>query len=326
MATPRPVARRCLLGAAAGLALAAPALGQGAWRPRRPVRVIVPFAPGGSTDLLARQLAGRVGDRLGQPLVIENRPGGNGVIGTQALLNAPADGHTLIMGTADTHTIPPIANPRLPFDVARFVPVTAVAYTAAALVARPGLPVGSAGDLVALARRAAPPLAYASYGIGSVSHVAGEMFKAAIGADMTHIPYQGSGPAVVALTADQVDAALLPIAAVHPQRERLRVLAVATRERFALVPELPTLTEGGVPVVAVGWIGLLAAPRTPREVADSVHAAMAEALGAEEVQRQLRSTGFGPMGYGPDRFAEFLREESERLGPAVRAAGITMDG
>ncbi|MCR0984859.1 Bug family tripartite tricarboxylate transporter substrate binding protein [Roseomonas populi] len=317
--------RRALLGAASH-ALAAPAMAQGGWRPRRPVRIIVPFAPGGSTDIVARQLAGRVGNALGQPLVVENRPGGNGIIGTQALLAAPPDGHALIMGTADTHTIPAIANPRLPYDLAAFVPVTAVAGTVAALVTRMGLGATDVARLAALARRASPTLTYASYGIGSVSHVAGEMFGAAIGAEMTHVPYQGSGPAVIALTADQVDLALLPMAAVHPQRERLRVLAVASAERFGMTPGLPTLTESGVPVVAVGWIGLLAAPRTPREVADSLHAAMHEALSAEDVGHRLSTSGFSPMDYGPDRFAGFLRAETERLTPAVRAAGITADG
>lgn len=325
MSTPMASTRRALLGAA-GLALAAPALAQGDWRPRRLIRIIVPFAPGGSTDILARQLAGRVGNALGQPLVVENRPGGNGIIGTQALLAAPPDGHTLIMGTADTHTIPAIANPRLPYDVGAFVPVTAVAGTVAALVTRTGLGAPDVASLAVLARRASPTFTYASYGIGSVSHVAGEMFGSAIEAEMTHVPYQGSGPAVIALTADQVDLALLPMAAVHPQRERLRILAVASAERFGMAPELPTLMECGVPMVAMGWIGLLAAPRTPREVADSLHAAMHEALGTEEVRRQLRTSGFSTMGYGPDRFAEFLRAESERLTPAVRAAGITADG
>ena len=267
--------RRGLFGAAAALALAAPGIGragaQTAWRARRPIRVLVPFAPGGSTDILTRLITQKVGTGLGQPLVVENRPGGNGVVATQALLTAPADGHTLIMGTADTHTVLPFANPRLPYKLDEFVPVVGAAYTVFALAARSGLAATSVGELVTLAKRASPPLTYASYGIASTSHVAGEMFKSITGAEMVHVPYQGSGPAALAVAAGEADVGLIPIVPVHAQRERLRMLAVATQQRFDLVPELPTLTEAGVPLVADAWIGMLAAPRTPPEAAASVN-------------------------------------------------------
>jgi tripartite-type tricarboxylate transporter receptor subunit TctC len=317
--------RRALLGAAA-LALAAPALAQGAWRARRPVRVIVPFAPGGGTDILARLIAQKVGNGLGQPLVVENRPGGNGVVASQALLTAPADGHNLIMGTADTHTVLPIANPRVPYNVAEFVPVTGAAYTVFGLIARSGLAATNVAELVALAKRAAPSLTYASYGIASTSHVAGEMFKSITGVDMVHVPYQGSGPATLAVAAGQADVGVVPIAVAYPQRERLRMLGVATQQRFAMVPDLPTLAEQGVPLVADAWIGLLAAPRTPREVAEGINTVVGEALGTPEVQATLRTNGFSAMGFGPERFAAFLAEESDRWGRVVRAANISIEG
>ncbi|MBP0495051.1 tripartite tricarboxylate transporter substrate binding protein [Pararoseomonas indoligenes] len=323
--TSRGPVRRALLCAAA-LALAAPALAQGSWRPRRPIRIVVPFSPGGATDILARQIAQKVGNGLGQPFIVENRPGGNGVVGTQVLLTSPPDGHNLIMASADTHTVLPFANPRLPYDVSTFVPVNGAAYTVFGLVARSGLPAADVGEVVALAKRASPPLTYASYGIASTSHVAGEMFKMLTGVDMTHVPYQGSGPATMAVAAGEVDVGLVPIAIAHPQRDRLRLLGVATGERFAMVPELPTLAEQGVRLVADAWIGLLAAPGTPREIAETINAAVSEVLGTPEMRASLQAAGFSVMSLGPDRFAAFLAEESGRWGSVVRAAHISIAG
>lgn len=321
--------RRALLQAAAFTALAPlarPALAQGAWRPSRPVRVLVPFPPGGATDMLARLIAQKLGGRLGQPLVIENRPGGNGVVATQAMLTSPLDGHTIMLATADTHTVLPAANPHLPYVAGEFTPIAGLASVVFSLVTRPGLPVESVAQLTELAKRSSPSLTYASYGVASASHAAGEMFKLATGVDMVHVPYQGAGPGLLAVTAEQVDTMLVPVAVANPQRARLRMLAVASAERFALVPDVPTLQEEGVPVVADAWIGLLAAPRTPPAVAESLHVAVAEVLAAAEFQDALRTNGFTTLGYGPARFAEFLRSESARWGEVVRAAHITTEG
>jgi tripartite-type tricarboxylate transporter receptor subunit TctC len=194
------------------------------------------------------------------------------------------------------------------------------------LVARSGLAAANVAELVALAGRASPPLTYASYGVASTSHVAGEMFKLTTGVDLVHVPYQGSGPAAQAVAAGQVDVGVVPIAVAHPHRERLRVLGVATQRRFDMVPEVPTLAEQGVPLVADAWIGLLAAPRTPREIAEAIHAVVAEALNTPEVQATLRTTGFSAMGFGPERFAAVLAEEADRWGRVVRAANISLEG
>ncbi len=318
--------RAALAAALIAPALARPALGQAPWRATRPVRVVVPFPPGGATDMLARLIAQGLGEKLGQPLVIENRPGANGVVATQNLLGSPADGHSLILATADTHTVLPAANPRLPYNVAEFVPVSGIASVVFALVARPGLPVENVQQLVELARRARPPLNYASYGYASVSHVAGEVFRSAIGAEMTHVPYQGAGPGVLAITADQVDVMMVPVAVANPQRARLKMLGVATSQRFALVPDVPTLTEQGIPVLADAWIGLLAAPRTPLPVAEAIHAAVSEVQQTAAFQETLRSNGFSSLGYGPAAYATFLRAEAERWGRAVRDGNIRVEG
>ena len=296
------------------------------WRPSRPVRVLVPFPPGGATDMLARLIAQRLGDRLGQPLVLENRPGGSGVVASQALLGAPADGHSLILATGDTHTVLPAANPRLPFDAGAFVPVTGIAAVVMALVARPGLGVATLAQFLERARGSVPPLTFGSYGVATVSHAAGASIAQAAGIELTHVPYGGAGPAILAVTADQVDVCVVPVAVANPQRGRSVMLAVAAAARFPLVPDVPTLTEAGLPVVADSWIGLLAAPGTAPAVAESLDAAVAGILGGDDFLDTLRTNGFSPLGYGPARFAEYLAEERVRWGRVVRDAHITIDG
>jgi len=327
MQNDRPaLGRRGLLAAAATLPIALPALAQPTWRATRPVRVLVPFPPGGATDMLARLVAAGLGESLGQPLVIENRPGANGVVATQALLGVPADGHALILATADTHTVLPAANPRLPYKVADFVPVSGMASVVFALVARPGLPVENTRQLVEYARSARQPLTYASYGYASVSHAAGEMFRSAIGATMTHVPYQGAGPGVLAITADQVDVMMVPVAVANPQRSRLKMLAVANAERFALVADVPTLREQGFDLTADAWIGLLGAPGTPRPVAEAIHAAVARVVQTASFQDTLRTNGFTSLGYDPAAYTRFLAAEAERWGKVVRDGNIRVEG
>ena len=321
--------RRKLLGAAAlgvMVPLSRPGMAQGSWRPTRPVRVVVPFPPGGATDMLARLISQKASDRLGQTMVIENRPGGSGVVATMNLLNSPPDGHSIMMATVDTHTVLPAARKSLPYRVQDFVPITGVANVVFACVARPGLDVTNLAELVAKAKAANPPLTYASYGVASASHVAGEMFKAATGTEMLHVPYQGAGPGVMAITADEVDMMMVPVAVAQPQRARLRMLGVASSQRFDMVPEVPTLAEQGVPLNAHAWIGLLAAPRTPRGIAESINAAVSEVISTPEFQEALRTNGFSYQGYGPERFAAYLKDEAERWGAAVRAASITVEG
>lgn len=323
MTSPR-FGRRAAL-AAAGL-LPMPALAQQPWRAQRPVRVLVPFPPGGATDMLARLVASGLGESLGQPLVIENRPGANGVVATQALLATPADGHTLILATADTHTVLPAANPRLPYNVAEFVPVSGMVSVVFCLVARPGLGVSNVSQLIERGRGSRTPMTYASYGYASVSHVAGEILRTATGLDMTHVPYQGAGPGVLAVTADQVDVMMVPVAVANPQRSRLAMLGVTMAERFALVPDVPTLKEQGVDVTADAWIGLLGAPGTPPAAAAAIHEAVTRVQQTAAFQETLRTNGFTSLGHGPAAYARFLAAENERWGRAVRAGNIRVEG
>jgi tripartite-type tricarboxylate transporter receptor subunit TctC len=313
--------------------LAAPALAipaaqaQSDWRPSRPLRVLVPFAPGGATDLLTRLVANAVGDRLGQPWVVENRPGAGGVIATQALIAAPADGHTIMMATADTNSMLPAAHPRLPYNVTDLVPVSGVANVVFSLIARPGLAAGSVQELVAHARAVGrPPLTYASFGYGSSAHIAGEILAAAIGVPMTHVPFTGAGPGVIAIAADQVDLLALPVAVANPQRARVRMLGVLSAERFPLVPDVPTLTEQGLPVVVDTWMGLMAPPRTERRVAEELQRAVAEAQRSAAFQETLRANGFSNLPLAPGPFATFVASEAERWGTAIRAANIRLEG
>jgi tripartite-type tricarboxylate transporter receptor subunit TctC len=276
--------------------------------------------------MLARLVSNAASSALGQPLVVEKRPGANGVVASQALLAAPVDGHAVLLATADTHTLLPAANPRLPFDPGAFQPVTALANVVFGLVARPGLGVENVAQLAERVRRAATPLTYASYGYATVAHVAGEMLRRALGVEMTHVPYPGGGPAALAVSAGQVDIAVLPVAVAVAQRPRIAILGVASAARFGLVPDVPTLREQGVDVLADAWIGLLAAPRVPREVIVAQHDAFGRALRDPAVPGSLEQNGFAPLGQGLSDFGDLLRQESLRWGAAVRGAAIRVDG
>jgi tripartite-type tricarboxylate transporter receptor subunit TctC len=321
----QPMTPRRSLLAAATLAVTPAARAQSEWRPSRPIRVLVPFAPGGATDLLTRLVASAVGDSLGQPLIVENRPGASGVIATQALFGAPPDGHTIMMATADTNSMLPAANARLPYAVAELVPVSGVANVVFSLIARPGLPIATLPEFVAHARASRTPLSYASFGYGSSAHIAGEVLRAAIGAEMTHVPFPGAGPGITAIAADQVDVMLLPVAVSNPQRSRLKLLGVASEQRFALVPDVPTLTEQGVPVVVDTWMGLVAPPRTAASVAEALHAAVSRVQQRPAFQETLRSNGFLSLDLPPGAFAGFLAREAARWTAAVRAANIRIE-
>jgi tripartite-type tricarboxylate transporter receptor subunit TctC len=318
--------RRRLLGAAVLAALAAPGVirAQGAWRPARPVRLVVPYPPGGATDILARLVAQRLGDRFGQPIVVDNRPGANGIVGSRHVLSSPADGLTIMMATADTHTVLPNAYPRPPFPVQNFVPVAEVAKGVVSFIARPGLPVADAKELAERARRARPPLTYASWGVGSVSQVAAEMFRLAVGAEMQHIPYLGAAPGLVAVSADQVDTMMVPVAVSYPQRDKIRMLGVCSQQRFPSLPEVPTLIEQGIAVDADIWFGLLAARGTPEDALDAIHAGVQEVLRSAEFLEALRTNGFIPDPMGRAEFGAFLVREYERWGAVIRQAGIQL--
>ena len=317
--------RALLLAAPAILTLPGAARAQ-AWAPTRPIRLVVAYPPGGATDLVARWVARELTPRLGQPVVVENRPGANGILGSQAVQQAAPDGHTLIFTTADTHSVNPVVYRRLPYEPQRFVPCSAVARLIFSLVTRPGLGVRTAPDFVALARsRAANPLTFASWGIASTSQVMMETLKFETRTEMQHIPYQGAAPAVTALLSDQVDSMMLPVAVALGQGGRLPILGVATAQRFSAVPMVPTLTEQGINLAGDLWLAILAPPGTPEGAAERI---------AQETQAFVRAPDAGafltPNGLVADtqdraRFLAYLREDDAVWRARVERLGIKLD-
>jgi tripartite-type tricarboxylate transporter receptor subunit TctC len=233
------------------------------------------------------------------------------------------------MATGDTHTILPLAHRRLPYDIGLFGAVAPCATVVFTLNARPGLGVENVGDLVALARRqaaAGTPLTYASYGVGSASQVAGELFKQLTGSNLTHVPYQGAGPAILAVSANQVDATFVPLAVSYPQRGNVKILAVCNDARFPTAPEVPTLREQGVDLSTDTWIGLLAHAATPAEVLDGINAGIRAVTQGPEFLDALRSNAFTPLNLDRVGWAAYLARESARLRGIVHDAGITFEG
>ena len=293
--------------------------------PEKPLRIIVPYPPAGPTDILARTMADKLSPALGQPVLIENRAGAGGVVGTEVAAKAAPDGHVLVWGTSGSHAINATLHPRLPYDpVKDFAPVTLVAKGANILVVHPSLPVRSVKDLIALARGNQGRLNFASSGNGSTSHLAGEMFKLHSGAPITHVPYKGAAPAITALISGEVDMAVLDVPALlpHIRAGKLRALGVASMRRSAVLPQLPTLHEVGLTDLdASSWHALFAPSRTPREVVARLNTEVRNALKLPDVAERLGSLGVEAVGGSPDELAAFLRHEIARWGKVVRQSG-----
>ncbi|GAA0588975.1 tripartite tricarboxylate transporter substrate binding protein [Craurococcus roseus] len=298
MTTTATTRRRLLFGAVplpAVLALPSPALAQAAAFPARPVTWVVPFAAGGITDATARLIAQKMGANLGQPVVVDNRPGAGGTIGTEQASRAPADGYTLLYGTQNTHAVAPLLYPSLRYDPERdFVPVWGLGAAVNLLVANPALPVRSVADLVAHAKAHPDRINYASTGIGTGQHMAGELFQVVAGVRMTHVPYAGFQQALNDLTTGRMDVMFdyaftsLP----HAREGRLRALAVTATERLAVAPEVPTIGEAGLPgAEMMGWAGVYAPARTPAPVVARLAEAVAAAMRDPAVVEMFDRTG-----------------------------------
>jgi tripartite-type tricarboxylate transporter receptor subunit TctC len=290
----------------------------------------VPFPPGGTTDIPARLIAARWQDFWGQPVVVENRAGGSGVIGTEAAARAAPDGYTLIFGNNQTHATNAALFPRMPVDLATaFVPVAPVCTIGVALVVHTALPAGTIADLAALARTRPGGLSYASPSVGSGSHITAHVFAEAAGFPATHVPYRGAAPAAADLAAGTVDFMVASWASVAPlvQQGRVRVLAVASESRMAEIPDVPTTAELGFPgVIGDVWVGVFAPAGTPDAVVARINADTARALAEPAVRDRLVAGGFrvaDPM--MPAAYAAFHRAELARWSAAVRAAGVTVN-
>lgn len=296
--------------------------------PVRPIRFIVPFAPGGSTDLLARFLAPRLTEALGQTVVVDNRGGAGGVIGAELAARAPADGHTIVLGSPGPLTINPNLQ-RVPYDTLRdFSPITLATISPFTLVVHPSVPVNSVKDLLALAKAKPGQLNYGSAGNGSVGHFSSEQFKALAGVDIVHVPYKGAGPAVADLIGGRLHLMFenLPTILPHVRSGKLKMLAVGTKTRSALVPEYPTVAEAGVPGYESSTaFGVLAPAKTPAGVITRLNQETVKALQAADLKEKLSGLGLEPVGGTPQQYAAHLREELAKYGRIVKAAGIKLD-
>jgi tripartite-type tricarboxylate transporter receptor subunit TctC len=316
---------------ARALLVAVAVLGGTAWAqpyPVKPVHLIVPFPPGGVTDLVGRIIAQRLSEGLGQQVIVENRGGGAGSIGAQLAANAAPDGYTLFMGTA-THAINATLMPNAGYDLAKdFVPISLVASVPLLLAVNPSVPAKDVPGLVALARAQPGKLNFASGSSGSASHLAGEMLKTAAKIDMTHVPYKGGGPALQDVIAGHVPMMFenMPSILPHVQAGRLRGLAVTGARRSPAMPELPTMIESGYPGFEAGsWYGLYAPAGTPPEIVAKLHAELTKALAKPEMRKQLSAQGAEPIGNSPQEFAAFIRAEIDKWAKVIRASGAKKD-
>ena len=295
--------------------------------PSRPLRLIVTVPPGGAADFIARLVGWKLAEGLRQPVVVENRGGAGGTIAADAVAKSAPDGYTLLQNSITTHGIGPHLYSKLPYDpVKDFAPVSMLASLPLIMTVNAELPVRSIQELVAYAK--ARPLGFASSGNGGAPHMAAELFKSVSGADMVHVPYKGSGPAVADLVAGRVqvmfDAA--PALIAHVKSGRLRVLAAASPQRNRLLPEVPTFAELGLPRIAVAlWYGVVAPAATPRPVVEKLNREIVKALEAPEVRERLLGQGADPMPGAPEAFAAFMQEEMTKWAPVVKQAGVKLD-
>ena len=309
----------CLLGLAAQGALAQD-------YPQKPIKMITPYPPGGPTDVLARAVSPKLSERLGQPIVIDNRPGASGMIGADLVAKAAPDGYTLL-ANASIHVINPSLYKNTTYDAIKdFAPVGLIAEVPLVLVINPKLDVNSVKELIAKAK--AKPLNFASSGNGSAPHLAGEGFKIATGADIQHIPYKGSGPAVADLIGGQVDFMFdsLPSSMPHIKSGRLKALAVTTKKRSGALPDVPTVAESGVPGFDVStWYGIWAPAATPPAIVKKVSSELAAVVRLPEVRARLADLGAEAVGNTPEEFAAFNRSELAKWAKIVKDSGAKID-
>jgi tripartite-type tricarboxylate transporter receptor subunit TctC len=293
------------------------------------LKIQVPFAPGGGTDILTRIMAPKLSERLGQPVVVENRPGGAGAVAARYTAAAAPDGNTILMGTISEIAINPILNPKIGYDVWRdFALIGSVAYTPITVITHPSVPAKSIKELIALAQSRPGALNYGSAGTGSGSHMAAELFRYLTKVDLTHIPYKGVGPAVADNAAGQVQLTFttVPSVVAFVRSGQLRSLAVASEKRAPQLPDVPTSAEAGVPEYLMDyWYCLVAPAATTKEAQARLHGAVHDVMRIPEIAASLEKTGLAPLTMGAEAFAAFVRKESERWGAVVKAAGIKME-
>lgn len=292
--------------------------------PARPVRVVVPFAPGGAVDLVARTIAPRLTDALGQTVVVDNRGGAGGTIGTDIVAKARPDGHTLLVASMGV-AVNAVLYPKLPYDTLKdLAPITTLGEQPNIMVVHPSVAARSVGELLALARAKPGQVTYGSGGVGSNSHLATVLLVQMAKADLLHIPYKGLGPAITELVGGQVQLVVSNVSTAlpHVRSGRLRLLAVTSGKRFPLFPDTPTVSEAGVPgYESSGWYGMWVTAGTPQAVVTMLNRETTRILDSHAIREQFDAQGLQPMPTSPEVFGKRLREEIRKWGPAVRASG-----
>jgi tripartite-type tricarboxylate transporter receptor subunit TctC len=296
--------------------------------PDKPIRLIVPQPPGGTSDILARVLALKLAENLRQQIIIDNRAGASGTIGTDLAAKSPPDGYTLVL-VYTTHATTPGIYGKLPYDpVADFAPITLAAAAPLLLVVHPKIPVTSVKELIAYAKTRPGELNFCSAGNGSGSHLAGELFNTMTGVKLTHIPYKGSGLAITELIGGQVQlmfAGIVPIDP-HVKSGRVRSIAVTSAKRSVAIPQVPTIAESGLPgFEVVGWYGVLAPARTPHPVVARLHNEFVKILQTQDIRDRLLSEGAEPVGNTPAEFTAFIKTDIGRWAKVIKAAGAKLD-
>ena len=297
--------------------------------PAKPVRFIAPFPPGGSTDLLARLVAIKLTEAWGQQVTVENRGGAGGTIGVELAARAAPDGYTIVMGHVGTFGFNPTLYPKLPYDAIRdFAPITVLATVPNGMAVHPSLPVKTARDFVALAKAKPGELLYASGGSGSASHLAGEYFKLLTKIDMVHVPYKGTGPAMISMISGQTTMTITGMVALmpHVKSNRLKLLGVATMKRLSIMPDIPTINESGVPGYdANQWYGVLTQAAVPRDIIAKLHADIVKVLARPDIKERLAADGAEAVANTPEQFAAHIKAEIARWAPVVKASGAKPD-
>ncbi len=321
--------RRTTLRALTALALTAATLPALAEFPDRALKIVVPYPPGGTTDILARAVAPRLGERLHQTVIVENRAGAGGVIGAQVVAKSPPDGYTLVFGTIATHGILPVLQKPAPYDALKdFAPVTLVASTPNVLIANPSAPVRNVAELLALARAKPGTVNFGSTSQGGSPHMSGELLKTMAQIDIVHVPYKGGGPMLIDLMGGQIQIGFdnLPSSIAHIRSGKIRALAVTTAKRWPGAPEIPTLAESGVPGYdASAWFGLLAPAGTPKAVVELLQRHVAAILRVPEVKKMFFEQGAEPVGNTPDEFAKVIATELQKWTRVAAATGVKLE-
>ena len=296
--------------------------------PAKTIRLLVPYPPGGGTDIIARIVGQKLAESVGQQIVIDNRGGAGGTIGTDVVAKAPGDGYTLLMAPT-SHVINPSIYSKLPYDTVKdFAPITLAASATIVLVAHPSLPVTSVTELIAFAKARPGEINFGSAGNGTVFHLTGELFKRQAGVDMVHVPFKGGGPTIASLVGGQISIAFETMLALSPHIKagRVRGLAVTGAQRSSVMPQLPTIAELGFPgIVAENWYGFYAPAATPKEIITRLHDEIVKILRMPDIKERFQSQGTEVVGNTPEQLAAYIRNEMVKWSATAREAGARLD-